>query len=173
MERALSLSKGGSRIVLAPFSSDRAEEVRVVLNTSFADHWGARTLQPEPWQAVLGAATFRPDWSWLALDEGRVVGFVLNSAAPHPRLGSVGWTDQLGVLPAVRGHGVGGALMEASLESFERAGLRLAGLGVDTENPFGATALYRCLGYRPGFEVHLFARTEPALPITADWKPTS
>jgi mycothiol synthase len=161
------------QINVAPFSSDRAEEVRDVLNASFADHWGARTLQPEPWQAVLAAATFRPDWSWLALDKGGVVGFVLNSAAPHPELGSVGWTDQLGVLPAVRGHGVGGALMKASLASFERAGLRLAGLGVDTENPFGATALYRCLGYRPGFEVHLFSRNEPAPSTTADWKPMS
>jgi ribosomal protein S18 acetylase RimI-like enzyme len=172
--RALSLSKGSSRIVLAPFSSDRAEEVRLVLNSSFADHWGARALQPEPWHAVLRAGTFRPDWSWLALAEGRVVGFVLNSAAPHPELGSVGWTDQLGVLPAARGRSVGRALMEASLASFQRAGLRLAGLGVDTENPFGATALYRRLGYRPGFEVHLFTRSEPARrTTTANRKPMS
>ena len=167
---ALSSSKGTpSRITLEPFSSDRAEDVRVVLNTAFAGHWGARDLQPEPWQAVLGAETFRPDWSWLAPMTGRVVGFVLNSAAPHPEFGSVGWTDQLGVLPEARGRGIAGALMDASLASFERAGLKLAGLGVDTGNPFGAPALYDRLGYRRGFEVHLFTRSEPPLvPATTD-----
>jgi ribosomal protein S18 acetylase RimI-like enzyme len=172
-DRSPSPSEGGSQIVLAPFSFDRADEVRVVLNISFADHWGARALRSEPWQAVLAAETFRPDWSWLALADGRIVGFVLNSAAPHPTLGSVGWTDQLGVLPAARGRGIGRALMEASLAAFERAGLQLAGLGVDTQNQFGATSLYDRLGYRPGYEVHLFTRSEPAPSRNASRKPMS
>ncbi|GAA3605212.1 GNAT family N-acetyltransferase [Microlunatus ginsengisoli] len=149
---------------LVAFSADRAEEVRVVLNTAFAEHWGTRVLQTEPWQAVLGSETFRPAWSRLALDgEDRVVGFVLNSAAPHPTYGRVGWTDQLGVLPRWRGRGLGAALMRDSLDVFEAKGLALAGLGLDTQNPFGAPALYASLGYRPGFDVHLFTRTEPAL----------
>jgi hypothetical protein len=53
--------------------------------------------------------------------------------------------------------------MLASLASFEQAGLRLAGLGLDTQNPFGAPALYERLGYRRGLDVHLFMRSEPAL----------
>jgi len=112
----------------------------------------------------LAAESFRPGWSWLALAEDRVVGFVLNSAAPHPTYGRVGWTDQLGVLPRWRGRGLGAHLMCASLNAFEAAGLRMAGLGLDTQNPFGAPGLYARLGYRPGFEVHLFIRSEPGLP---------
>ena len=157
----------GPPIALVPFSADRSEDVRLALNASFADHWGTRPLQIEPWRAMVGSETFRPDWSWLAVDGDRVVGFVLNSAAPHPEHGRVGWTDQIGVLPQWRGRRVGATLMLASLAAFEAEGLRLAGLGVDTENPFGACTLYQRLGYRTGFEVHLFARTEPALPAQA------
>jgi GNAT superfamily N-acetyltransferase len=162
--RALSSSKGIPGITLERFSTDRAEDVRRALNAAFAEHWGARPVLTGPWQSLLATDTFRPDWSWVALDESsEVAGFVLNSAEPHPDHGPVGWTDQLGVLPPWRGRGLGRALMVASLAAFEDAGLRMAGLGLDTQNPFGAPALYAALGYRRGHEVHLFMRSEPAL----------
>lgn len=158
---ALSPSKGIPGITIERFSADRAEDVRLALNAAFAEHWGARPMKAGPWQSLLASASFRPDWSWVALEgPSEVAGFVLNSAEPHPDHGPIGWTDQLGVLPPWRGRGLGRALIVASLVAFEEAGLRMAGLGLDTQNPFGAPALYAALGYRRGHEVHLFMRSE-------------
>ena len=60
-----------------------------------------------------------------------------------------GWIRTLSVARSHRGRRIASALVVASLHRFRSAGLTHSALGVDSENPTGAYALYERLGYRP------------------------
>jgi ribosomal protein S18 acetylase RimI-like enzyme len=80
---------------------------------------------------------FRPDLSRVVLDSGgHVAGFVTLSD---------NWIDQVGVVPAWRGHGLGAHLVVRSLRSLLKAGWEEAWLAVNVDNP--AHELYLRLGY--------------------------
>lgn len=147
---------GGLRIV--PF--DRASHSRAVLaahNAVFGPMRDAQEVLLPDWERSLDAPTTRLDWSFVALDGDQVVGYALNSL---PELGdwSEGWTDRIGVLPSHRRHGVGEALLRASLGVFVDAGLDHAGLGVDTERPEDALRLFTRMGYTQSDAVVLYGR---------------
>lgn len=61
--------------------------------------------------------------------------------------GPIGAVQNLGVVPAYRGQGLGRALIRQALEGFYQAGLRQAYLEVTAENR-GAVQLYRGVGFR-------------------------
>lgn len=61
--------------------------------------------------------------------------------------GPIGAIQNVGVVPAYRGLGLGRALVRQALEGFYRAGLRRAYLEVTAENA-GAVRLYRAVGFR-------------------------
>jgi ribosomal protein S18 acetylase RimI-like enzyme len=112
--------------------------------------------------------------AWVAVEEGRLAGVmhvyerrggrVLADGYVHPdltgrgagalllnypkRLGDWGWIGTLGVRPAWRRRGLGLALLYESFRRFAERGETLAALGVDSENPTGATRLYERAGMR-------------------------
>lgn len=61
--------------------------------------------------------------------------------------GPIGAIQNLGVLPAYRGFGLGRALLRQALEGFYQAGLRRAYLEVTADNA-SAVRLYRDVGFR-------------------------
>jgi ribosomal protein S18 acetylase RimI-like enzyme len=61
---------------------------------------------------------------------------------------TLGWLGNLGVRPACRARGLGGALLRHAFAALYDHGLRRAGLGVDAENPTGALGLYERAGMR-------------------------
>jgi ribosomal protein S18 acetylase RimI-like enzyme len=61
--------------------------------------------------------------------------------------GPIGAIQNLGVVPAYRGQGLGRALVRQALEGFYQAGLRRAYLEVTAENA-SAIRIYRTLGFR-------------------------
>ena len=61
--------------------------------------------------------------------------------------GPIGAIQNLGVVPAYRGQGLGRALVRQALEGFYQAGLRQAYLEVTAENS-SAVQLYRGIGFR-------------------------
>jgi len=61
--------------------------------------------------------------------------------------GPIGAIQNLGVIPAYRGMGLGESLVRQALEGFYQAGLRRAYLEVTAEN-CGAVRLYRTVGFR-------------------------
>jgi ribosomal protein S18 acetylase RimI-like enzyme len=138
-------------VVVVPWPDDRDEEVRLVKNTTFADHWGSTPMAPDRWHQLVRGFGGRPDLSFVALDEvGAVVAFCLNKRyeADDEVLGRRdGWIDNLGTLPQWRGRGVASALVAASLRAFADAGLTHASIGVDAESLTGASKLYRSLGF--------------------------
>jgi mycothiol synthase len=141
----------GLRIV--PWTPDRSEEVRLVRNATFADHWGSTPVAPDRWRdQTTGHGAF-PECSFVAVDgHDRVVGFSWNArySEDDELLGRRdGWIETLGVLTEWRGKGVASALITASLHAFARHGLTHASIGVDSDSPTGAARLYRALGFEP------------------------
>lgn len=139
-------------VEVVPWGEVPVEETRRVSNASFADHWGSTPRDAEAWSHLVGFTGMRTDLSFVAIAEGEVVGVCLN--AHHPEDEEVtgrldGWIAHLGVLPEWRRRGVAAALIARSIEAFLRAGFTHAMLGVDTDNPTGASGLYRRLGFEP------------------------
>ncbi len=130
----------------------RSDEALAVLDEGFRDHWAYAGTTPDMWQEQLTSASFRPDWSVLAVDDatGAMVGLAMSAAYEQDWAAqgyTEGWTEQLTVLRSHRGRGVASALLQESMRRFAGSGMASAGLGVDAENPTGALRLYESLGY--------------------------
>lgn len=136
---------------IAPWPTDRDDEIREVKNVAFADHWGSTPTSPAKWASWVRGYGSYLEHSYVALDdEDRVVGYALNHRYPadDALLGRRdGWIDNLGTLPAWRGRGVATALITQSMHGFASAGLTHASLGVDSDSLTGAVRLYKSLGF--------------------------
>jgi ribosomal protein S18 acetylase RimI-like enzyme len=132
----------------------RDEEIRVVKNTAFADHWGSTPTPPARWQQMVHGVGGRPDLSHIAVvaGTGEIVGACFNERyeSDDELLGRRdGWIASLSTLPAWRGRGVASALVIQSLHTFAAAGFTHASITVDGDSPTGAARLYRSLGFEP------------------------
>jgi mycothiol synthase len=134
-----------------PYAADFDEAVRMAHAEAFADHWGATPPDEQRWShSYTGMRAFRPDVSWLVLDDGEVAAYVLSyfweadSAVTGVREAFVG---QLGVRPAWRRRGLGGLLLATALHSYRSAGYERAVLTVDSANATGALGLYERAGF--------------------------
>ncbi len=113
---------------------------------AFAGHWGYRVQPYEEWFDRLFVAPrldlALPVVVWAG---GTIAGFALN----YPkRMGDWGWVGVLGVSPSWRRRGLGLALLQESFHRFLESGESTVALGVDAENPTGATRLYERAGMR-------------------------
>jgi mycothiol synthase len=113
---------------------------------AFANEWGYVERPYEEWHArVFGRSGFDASLVPVAWEGDEVVAFSRN----YPkRNGDWGWIGTLGVRPAWRRQGLGLALLHESFRRFRRTGETTAALGVDVENPTGATRLYERAGMR-------------------------
>ncbi|GAA4902755.1 hypothetical protein GCM10025789_21940 [Tessaracoccus lubricantis] len=141
-------------ITFAPLDDAREEEVRVLHNQCFAPLGGSDVTKVD-WRHRLDEATFRYDWSFVALDGGRVVGYAMSGVdegggevdegGAQARLG--GWTERFGVHPEYRGRGISLALMSHCLTAMRASGCTEAGIGVDTIDGEGIKRFAADLGY--------------------------
>jgi GNAT superfamily N-acetyltransferase len=139
-------------VEVVPWDRTRDEELRIVRNTSFADHWGTSPTGPEGWVEWMEGYGARPDLSFMALADDRVVGLSFNEHYPEDQAvtGRIdGWLQSIGTLREWRGRGVASALIVRSLERFAAEGFTHACLGVDADSPSGAPHLYAGLGFEP------------------------
>jgi ribosomal protein S18 acetylase RimI-like enzyme len=92
-----------------------------------------------------GCGQFLPEASFLirTASGDRLVGMVLTSTVAA----DVGHTTQICVLPGYQGHGIGRALMEASIQALRRRGFDWLSLTVTSENA-SAVRLYEHLGFK-------------------------
>ncbi|GAA3719470.1 GNAT family N-acetyltransferase [Nonomuraea antimicrobica] len=139
-------------VSIATWSPELDDGARHVRNESFRDHWGSASHTPESWAgAITGTRNFRPESSFVALAEGRVVGLLMThffDERSAQRGEREAWIQIIGTLKEWRGKGVAGALIAHALAAFARQGYGSAGLGVDTENPTGAVSVYGRAGFR-------------------------
>jgi len=106
---------------------------------SFCDRPGFPGWTQAVWvDWIAGDDEFRPEWTFLATVDGRDVGFIACADGA--------WVVQVGVPPAGRGLGIGATLVVRALRRMAAAGVALAYLDVNENNP-GAAALYRRLGF--------------------------
>jgi mycothiol synthase len=121
------------------WSAATAVRFYAVYLASFRDRPGFPDPTAEEWiEENTEDDDFRPEWSIMVTLPGHGdVGFVTVAD---------GWIVQVGVVPAVRGTGLGGALIRESLRRMAAAGASEAWLTVNVNNP-SAAGLYRRLGF--------------------------
>jgi mycothiol synthase len=124
---------------LTEWAPDVAARFHTVYDAAFRERLGYPGWPAADWiAAVREDDTFRAEWSLLAeLDGLGDAGLVT---------AGLGWIDQVGVVPAARGRGLGGALVLAALGRMQAAGETEAWLNVNVDNP--ARRLYERLGFR-------------------------
>lgn len=111
-------------------------------NEAFRDHWGSHDMTFEEWKHSRFDDPEFDSTLWpIAWDGDQVAGFSLNRF----RMG-IGWIRTLGVRRPWRKRGLGEALLLHSFGEFYRRGMKTIGLGVDAQNPTGATRLYQKVG---------------------------
>jgi len=113
---------------------------------AFAQEWGYTPKPYDTWaKRIFEKAQFDPALVVVAWAGDDIAGFSLNYAK---RMGDWGWVGVLGVAPAWRRRGLGLALLRESFRRFRETGETVAALGVDSQNPTGATRLYERAGMR-------------------------
>jgi mycothiol synthase len=117
-------------------------------NEAFRDHWGSHDVTLEEWKrSRFDYPEFDPTLWPIAWDGDLVAGFSLN----RYRMG-IGWISTLGVRRSWRKRGLGEALLLHSFAEFYKRGTKTIGLGVDAQNPTGATRLYQKVGMHAASE---------------------
>lgn len=141
-----SLSPG---IEIRPFlQEEHARAVWQAHNESFRDHPGSFEWTFEDWQQhCFNDPEYDPSLWAVAWDGSEVAGYSIN----RHRMG-IGWIRTLGVRRPWRKRGIGEALLLHSFAEYYRRGMRTIGLGVNANNPTGATRLYQKLGMYPASE---------------------
>jgi GNAT superfamily N-acetyltransferase len=115
------------------------EEIDATVFPSLADRHGCHYLMSE----ISRKPGFLPEATWLVACPAGYCGTV-QGICDRPGVGAI---QNLGVTPAHRGLGLGGALMLRALHGFRRRGLGRAFLEVTAQND-AAVRLYRRLGFR-------------------------
>ncbi|MDR1355561.1 MAG: GNAT family N-acetyltransferase [Propionibacteriaceae bacterium] len=142
----------GAALRIIPYTPERSDEVRLVLNQVWEHTPGTTPVTTIEWQEQMQLVNQFAGFSWLAVTttSDEVVGYALNTILSGDGIApDEGWTLRLGVAPSSRHNGVATALLQASSGSFWRAGLSQAGLGMDTDDPELALEFFRRCGYTP------------------------
>lgn len=106
---------------------------------------------------------FRREATWLLAHRGEPIGTIQGVSLR----GGLGAIQNVGVVTAYRGRGLGTALVLKSLHAFKDAGLALGRLEVTADNA-AAVKLYRRLGFR--YRKTLYKVIDPlAMVSTLDW----
>lgn len=144
-------------IELRPLDVERdGEAVHAAIEEAFADEWGYRRRPYAEWRTrVFDWRGFDASLVPVAWEGEEIAGVSLN----YPkRMGDWGWVGSIGVRPAWRGRGLGLALLRESFERFRHTGETTVALGVDAENPTGATRLYERAGMRVLYQADLWRK---------------
>ena len=120
--------------------------VHAAIEEAFVREWGHQPQAYSAWrEKVVGWTRFDPALIPVIWDGDEVVATSLNY---DKRNGDWGWISMLAVRPDWRRRGLGLALLHESFRRFAARGETTVALGVDRENPSGATRLYERAGMR-------------------------
>ncbi len=121
---------------------------------AFSDHWGHMPGTYEWWHHhMTDREDFDPSLWFIAWDHDQIAGYSLC----RYRMGT-GWVGTLGVRRAWRKRGLGEALLLHSFGEFYKRGMQTIGLGVDAQNPTGATRLYKKAGMHVAAEYAIYEK---------------
>jgi ribosomal protein S18 acetylase RimI-like enzyme len=144
-------------IELRPLDVERdGVSVHAAIEEAFAEEWGYRRRSYAEWRKrAFDWRGFDPALVPVAWAGDQIAGVSLN----YPkRMGDWGFIGSIGVRRAWRGRGLGLALLRESFERFRRTGETMVALGVDAQNPTGATRLYERAGMRVLYQADLWRK---------------
>ena len=140
---------------VSTFEPGDGRAFHAALDEAFADEWN---FVSEPFEAWAERRIEAPDFDptlWFIVRDGAEIAAVLRCDAER---GGAGWIGALGVRRAWRKRGLGLALLRHAFGEFYRRGQPRVGLGVDAQNPTGATRLYERAGMHVGYEAVAFKK---------------
>ena len=124
--------------------SDSVEELTELRNASLEGHWRMHEITVEEMAHFLDSPKMREEFYLLAEADGRLIGNCISVINDD---GSA-WVEDLGVVKAFRGRGIGKALFAAGVTALRQAGVTDdIFLNVDGENPSEAKRLYEGAGF--------------------------
>jgi mycothiol synthase len=139
---------------VATFREEDARVFHAAIGEAFADEWNFVDDPYEQWREFrLGADDFDPTL-WFLVSDGEEVVAVLRGEWR----GEIGWVGGIGVRKRWRKRGLGLALLRHALADWHRRGVTTVGLGVDAQNPTGATRLYERAGMHVAYAAVAFEK---------------
>jgi mycothiol synthase len=127
------------------FQAADARAFHAASSESFAQEWGHTTMEFEAWWEMRSNdPAFDPSLWFLVRDGDEVAAVARCEGGRH----GGGYVGMLGVRKPWRRRGLGKALLLHAFREFRDRGYERASLGVDSENPTGATRLYESVGMR-------------------------
>ncbi len=129
-------------LVIDAFRTEDARAFHAASSESFEDEWGHSPMEFERWWEMRSKdSNFDPSL-WFVVRDGDEIAAVGRCEAGY----GGGYVGLLGVRKPWRRRGLGRALLLHAFREFRRRGFERASLGVDSENPTGATRLYESVG---------------------------
>ena len=128
---------------IEPVAEEDVKDFYDALDESFQDHWEHHSTPFEEWWERHGANPNLDLSLWYLIRDGDEIAAVARNEANRNGGGYIG---ALGVRRPWRGKGYAKALLLHAFREFYDRGLRRVTLGVDAENPTGATHLYERVG---------------------------
>ena len=137
------------------FRLEDAEAFHAALGEAFSDEWNFVQMEYERWYELrVQAPDFDPTL-WFIVRAGDEIAAVVRNDRDRSGAGFVG---ALGVLKPWRRRGLGLALLQHTFGEFYRRGQPRIALGVDAENPTGATRLYERAGMHVAYEAVTYGK---------------
>lgn len=123
-----------------------------MFNQSFIDHWNHHPYTVEQFLHALTSQDYCPNLDLIVIaPDGTLAAFCSNCIcqADNQRSGrQEGWVGVLGTRRGFRRLGLGRAMLLTALQKLRAAGMDVALLGVDRQNPSGALHLYQSVGFQ-------------------------
>lgn len=138
------------------FETEDARAFHTAMGEAFEDEWGFVTMPFEEWREM--RLVKDPDFDpslWFLVRDGDEIAAVMRN---EPDRSGAGFVGALGVRKPWRKRGLALALLLHAFGEFYRRGKRRVALGVDSENPTGATRLYERAGMNVAFEVVTYGK---------------
>ena len=136
-----------------PATRDQYRAIWEASAEGFRDHWGEQEWTEEDWTRFDANPDHADPGLWrIGWDGDQVAGAIItypqveeNKRYDRRRV----YVAEVSVRRPWRRRGLARALLAGSLVAAREAGFTSASLGVDTDSPTGATALYESLGFAP------------------------
>ena len=138
-----------------PFDRDHAEKFHDASEEAFAEDWGHRRKTFDEFRRERMDAPGASLDLWMGVWDGDEITATMMCDA---RRFETGWIATIGVRKLWRRRGLGLALLHHAFAEFWDRGERTVALGVDAENPTGATRLYERAGMHVLFDAVVYEK---------------